>query len=255
MRLVERPAAWPTNWSSSTTPGAPRCVSVAAMRPSLNGFTPIARSCCTSPRRAPRARSRCRAASLHVHGSADWRIVAKGSFSKPQSGSVVARAALGVALVLGHLDQRLERRAQRGLGAASGAPSALVVAEHLAAREVRVVRDHEHVAAGARVEALGAPGAARGAGRCGRRCSWRARRHDGVPEDDVAVDHVRVGLARPLVADEGREAAGGAAVVEALRRRPGSPARAPRLPRGTAPPSSPQKPNRARLRARRASSR
>ncbi len=115
--------------------------------------------------------------------------------------------------MLVHLDQRLHRRAERRVGRGGDGR------EHEAAARVRVVRDREDVAAGEPIQALALERRPQPLRRRLLHVARRQRRDDGVPEDDVPVKVVAAGLAAPLVGDEGRERAGGRAVVELLGRR------------------------------------
>src|SRR5439155_24190977 len=69
-------------------------------------------------------------------------------------GRLHAGPALGVALVLVHLDQRLHRGAERGIGGGERTVVGVHRREHQAAARVGVVRYREDVAAGQAVETL-----------------------------------------------------------------------------------------------------
>jgi hypothetical protein len=127
-------------------------------------------------------------------------------------------ATLRASLVLHDLDEGLVADPGTGLlGAERLAPRSDRL-EHQAAREIRVVRNRDVRAAGDAQRAAGlqrAPQAPR------RRSVDRGRRELGhvlVAEQHVAVEIARVHRGRPLVGDEGRERAAGAAVVGGLRR-------------------------------------
>jgi hypothetical protein len=79
------------------------------------------------------------------------------------------------------------------------------------------VRDGEHVAPVGGVQALGLERLPQELGGRLLDVGDGQRRHDRVPEEDVPVQVLDVRVARPLVADEGREAARRGSVVELLR--------------------------------------
>ena len=116
--------------------------------------------------------------------------------------------------MLGHFEQHLERRTQFGVGSRQSRTILALGAEQQTTREVRVVRDHQHIAADASLETFVAQPLPEPLAAAVLDVVGGSRRHRGVPEQDVAVDHLRVWVARPFVAHEGGETAGSAAVVE-----------------------------------------
>jgi hypothetical protein len=127
-----------------------------------------------------------------------------------------AVGAFGVALDLHDLHQRLQGCAQRCDGAGFLEAGGVVLdVEQAAVGVVRVVGNGEHVAAGAGLDALALQALPQlhrfvvldgGEGQRG---------HRSVPEDHVPVDLRELRRPAPLVAVEGREAAGFAGVVPA----------------------------------------
>jgi hypothetical protein len=117
---------------------------------------------------------------------------------------------LAVALVLGDLEQRLPARASRSvLGAERLAPHRLD-REHLAAAEVRVVRNHEHTASRlVFVRGEIPPQALRVAAVEGAKREDLPRLVGAVCEDDVSVAVVAVRDRRPFETDERGEDTGG----------------------------------------------
>jgi hypothetical protein len=123
-------------------------------------------------------------------------------------------AALRGRLVLHQLGDRLEEAALPRL------VQALRVGKHQASREVRVVRNRERVAAVVALDALGSKPSPqlRHVPRAGVVGADGQLRHPLVAEDHVAVEVLEVRRVGVLVADEGGEGAGRAAVVVLLRR-------------------------------------
>ena len=117
-------------------------------------------------------------------------------------------SALGVALVLHHLDERLHDRRARA-SASQRRHVRRLDAEHPAGAQVRVVRNREHVAAGARrrdTRACEPAHSASGVVRVERRTSAaRARSRSGRSRSGGGSSSP--GVQAPLVADERREAA------------------------------------------------
>ncbi len=133
------------------------------------------------------------------------------------------RLALALALDLHHLDDGLEAGALRGETLLLGAVRAFGILdrEELSVREIRVVRDRDHVAgrlardARPTLDALTVEFSAKPLSRRFVGEGDRSFDHPIVPEDDVAMDLREFRRGGVFVRDEGREAAARPRVVEA----------------------------------------
>ena len=157
------------------------------------------------------------------------------------AGPAGGHVALGIALVLHDLDQGFEARAaSRLLGidrevdvVAGFDPGRL---EHPAGRDVGVVGDGHGVASRERVDAVGLQPVPEIDGRGRVEPARRAVGYAVALEDHVPVEVVPLtDRGRPLVADETREAAGGASIVGLLGRGLDLAPHRGVLPRGSSP--------------------
>ena len=199
------------------------------MKPKRNGLTPS-----VSSKPSPSlsvvahqvARADTRRSSVSVSAASDpppqtcSNVQSSSSVPTPRAGEAI-EAALGVALDLMHLDQRLAVLAALRLGSVGG------IEELQAAAQVRIVRDDHGVAAGAGVQAVvldRRPDPLRDAAGNRIELAGGKARHVLVAEDDVAMQVAAERAGRVLVADEGRERAGGRCGRRLPRPRPGYPA-------------------------------